>query len=112
MSTATATFVDTLRGRRWRAFDLQLFLYLLLLIAFGSVIGYSANYEAGRTPGGLSQTVKTTIWTAIGLILFFVAASIDYHWLQTFATPIYVVVLVVLILTGLAGTNLCGAGMS
>ena len=112
MSTATATFVDTLRGRRWRAFDLQLFLYLLLLIAFGAVIGYSANYEAGGTPGGLSQTVKTTIWTAIGLILFFVAASIDYHWLQTFATPIYVVVLVLLTMTGLVGTSLFGAQMS
>ena len=112
MSTATATFVDTLRGRRWRAFDLQLFLYLLLLIAFGAVIGYSANYETGGTPGGLSQTVKTTIWTAIGLILFFVAASLDYHWLQTFATPIYVVVLVLLTMTGLVGTSLFGAQMS
>jgi len=112
MSPATATFVDTLRGRRWRAFDLQLFLYLLLLIAFGAVIGYSANYETGGTPGGLSQTVKTTIWTAIGLILFFVAASLDYHWLQTFATPIYVVVLVLLTMTGLVGTSLFGAQMS
>ena len=112
MGGATATFVDTLRGRRWRAFDLQLSLYLLLLIAFGVVIGYSANYEVSGASGGLSQTVRTLIWTAIGLTLYFVAASVDYHWLQTFATPIYLVVLVLLTVTGLVGTTLFGAQMS
>lgn len=112
MSTMTATFVEALRGRRWRAFDLQLFLYVLLLIAFGAVIGYSATYDASGPSGGLSQTVKTLIWAAIGLTLFFVAASVDYHWLQTFATPIYFVVLVLLTVTGLIGTQLFGAQMS
>jgi len=112
MSTATATFVESLRGRRWRAFDLQLFLYVLLLIVFGTVIGYSANYENSAAPGELSQTVRTLIWTVIGLTVFFVAASIDYHWLQTFATPTYILVLVLLIVTGLIGTSLFGAQMS
>ncbi len=112
MSTATATFVESLRGRRWRAFDLQLFLYVLLLIVFGAVIGYSANYENSAAPGELSQTVRTLIWTVIGLTVFFVAASIDYHWLQTFATPTYILVLVLLIVTGLIGTSLFGAQMS
>jgi cell division protein FtsW (lipid II flippase) len=97
MSTATATFVDIARGSRWRAFDWQLLLYLVLLVGFGIVMGYSANYQSiGGT--GLSQTVKTLIWTGIGLTLFFVAASVDHHWLQTFATPIYL--LVVGLLTG------------
>jgi len=40
---ATTTLVDNVRARRWRAFDLQLFLYMLLLIAFGVVRGYSAG---------------------------------------------------------------------
>ena len=75
-------------------------------------MGYSANYQAIGASGGLSQTVKTLIWTGIGLTLFFVAASIDYHWLQTFATPIYLVVLGLLAATGLVGTNLFGAQMS
>ena len=112
MSAATATFVEAAKSRRWRAFDWQLLLYLVLLVGFGVVMGYSANYETGSAQSGLSQTVKTLIWTSIGLTLFFVAARTDYHWLQTFATPIYVVVLGLLVATGLLGTNLFGAQMS
>jgi len=41
-----------------------------------------------------------------------VAASIDYHWLQTLTVPIYVAVLGLLTLTMLIGTNLFGAQMS
>ena len=111
-STATATFVEDTRSRRWRAFDWQLLLYMVLLIGFGVVMGYSANYQAIGGAGGMSQTVRTLIWTCIGLTLFFVAASIDYHWLQTFATPIYIAVLALLAATGLVGTNLFGAQMS
>ena len=112
MSSVTATFVDVRKARRWRAFDWQLLLYLVLLVGFGMVMGYSANYQAIGGESGLSQTVKTLIWTGIGLTLFFVAASIDYHWLQTFATPIYGVVLGLLLATVLVGRNLFGAQMS
>jgi rod shape determining protein RodA len=112
MNTATATIVDIRKARRWRAFDWQLLLYLLLLVGFGMVMGFSANYQAIGGDAGLSQTVKTLIWTGIGLTLFFVAASIDYHWLQTFATPIYLVVLGLLLATMLLGRNLFGAQMS
>ncbi len=111
MSTATATFVEVTRARRWRAFDWQLLLYVVLLVGLGIVMGYSANYQA-IGGDGLSQTVKTLIWTGIGLTLFFVAANIDYHWLQTFATPIYLVVLALLFATELIGKNLFGAQMS
>src|SRR5688572_10062196 len=89
----TATLVDNVRARRWRAFDVQLFLYMLLLIALGVVMGYSAGYAEAGGAAGLSQTVKTLIWASIGLIIFFVAASVDYHWLQTLTVPIYLVVL-------------------
>jgi rod shape determining protein RodA len=112
MSALTATFVEATKARRWRAFDWQLLLYLLLLVGFGVVMGYSANYETPSAAAGLSQTVKTLIWMSIGLTLFFVAARTDYHWLQTFATPIYLVVLGLLVATGLVGTNLFGAQMS
>lgn len=111
-TAVTATLVDNVRGRRWRAFDLQLFLYLLLLIAFGVVMGYSASFSEPVQSGVLSQTVKSLIWTAIGLVLFFVAASVDYHWLQTFTAPIFLVVLGLLTLTLLIGTSLFGAQMS
>jgi rod shape determining protein RodA len=112
MSSATATFVDVNQARRWRAFDSQLLLYVVLLIGFGVVMGYSANYQAIPGGNGLSQTVKSLIWAGVGLTLFFVAARIDYHWLQSFATPLYLVVIGLLIATGLLGTNLFGAQMS
>ena len=111
MGATSATFVDSVRDRAWRSFDLQLFLYMLLLIGFGVVLGYSAGYGSGAG-AGLSQTVKTLIWAGIGLTLFFVVASVDYHWLDTFTVPIYAVVLGLLTVTMLIGTRLFGAQMS
>jgi rod shape determining protein RodA len=111
-TAVTASLVGNVRARRWRAFDLQLFLYLVLLIAFGVVIGYSASYSNAAQGEGLSQTVKTLIWTAIGLTIFFVAASVDYHWLQTLIAPIYLLVLGLLTLTLFIGTSLFGAQLS
>jgi rod shape determining protein RodA len=113
MGVATATLVESVKARDWRHFDLQLLLYVVLLITVGVVMGYSAafNTDAGAT-AGTSQTVKTVIWATIGLTLFFVASSVDYHWLRTLAAPIYVVVLGLLTLTMLIGTNLFGAQMS
>ena len=111
MGATSATFVDNVRDRAWRSFDLQLFLYMLLLIGFGVVLGYSAGYGSGAG-AGLSQTVKTLIWAGIGLTLFFVVASVDYHWLDTFTVPIYAVVLGLLTVTMFIGTRLFGAQMS
>jgi cell division protein FtsW (lipid II flippase) len=107
MGVATAT-LENVRGREWRSFDVQLLVYVLLLIGVGVVMGFSAGFNA-ETGGGMSQTVKTVIWASIGLTLFFVAASIDYAWLRTLAAPIYLVVIGLLILTMIVGTNLFGA---
>lgn len=112
MGAASATLVANVRERAWRSFDLQLFLYMLLLIGFGVVLGYSAGYGNGGAGAGLSQSVRTLIWAGIGLTLFFVVASVDYHWLDTFTVPIYVVVLGLLVVTMLIGTRLFGAQMS
>ena len=112
MGVATATFVDSVRSRTWIHFDVQLLLYVVLLIGLGVVMGYSAAFNDTAPGSGMSQTVKTLIWAAIGLTLFFVAAGIDYHWLRTLAAPIYLLVLGLLALTMMLGTNLFGAQMS
>ena len=65
-AAVTSTLVDNVKARRWRAFDLQLFLYVALLIGFGVVMGYSAGFADAGTGGGFSQSVKTLIWTTIG----------------------------------------------
>src|SRR5688500_12611269 len=108
MGGATATFGESFRGRHWRHLGLPLVVSVALPIGFGVVRGYAAGFN-DPVAGGMTQTVKTLIWAAIGLTVFFVAASFDYHWLRTLAGPIYVVVLVLLTLTMLVGTNLFGA---
>jgi len=112
MGVATATFVDTVKARDWRYFDVQLLLYMVLLIGIGVVMGYSAGYNDPSQAAGMTQTVKTLIWASIGLILFFVAASVDYRWLRTLTVPMYLVVIGLLTITMLVGTNLFGAQMS
>ena len=112
MGLATATFVGSLRVRAWRNFDPQLLLYVALLVAFGVLMGYSAGFGTPLAGEQLSQTVKTLIWAAIGLTVFFAAASVDYQWLRTLAVPVYLVMVGLLVLTMAVGTNLFGAQMS
>ena len=112
MGLATATFVGSLRVRVWRHFDAQLLLYVVLLVAFGVLMGYSAGFGTPLAGEQLSQTVKTAIWAALGLTIFFAAASVDYQWLRTLAAPIYLAVIGLLVITMLVGTNLFGAQMS
>jgi rod shape determining protein RodA len=112
MGVVGSTFVGAVARRGWRSFDLQLLAYVLLLVGFGIVMGYSASYNDPAAVGGIAQPVKTAIWAAIGLSLFFVAASVDYHWLEPFIVPIYLAVLALLALTMVIGTSLFGAQMS
>jgi len=112
MGVATATLVESFRGRDWHHFDAQLLLYVLLLMGLGVVMGYSAGFNDPSAAGGMSESVKTLIWASIGITLFFVVASVDYHWLRGLAAPIYLVVLGLLTVTMLIGTNLFGAQMS
>jgi rod shape determining protein RodA len=113
MSAVTSTFVESMKGRAWRAFDWQLLLYAVLLLALGVVMGFSASYnQTGQAGGALTQTVKTLIWAAIGLTVFFVAASVDYHWLTTFTLPIYLLVLGLLAVTLVIGQSVNGAMLS
>jgi rod shape determining protein RodA len=111
MGVATATFVENVRSRTWRHFDVQLLLYVLLLVVIGLAIGYSTEFNAPPR-GGMSETAKTLIWAVIGLTLFFVAASVDYHWLRTLVVPVYLAVIASLVLTMFVGTSLFGAQMS
>jgi rod shape determining protein RodA len=108
----TSTIGQGVSANRWRFLDWQLLLYVLLLIGLGLVMGYSVTYGESGSVSSLSQTVKTLMWTGIGLTIFFVVASIDYHWLSTFTVPIYLLVIALLAITMAVGTTLFGAQMS
>jgi rod shape determining protein RodA len=111
MGVATTTFVESMKARDWRHFDVQLLLYTLLLIIVGLAIGYSTEFGAPAR-AGMSETTKTLLWATIGLTVFFVAASIDYQWLRTLVIPVYLTVIGLLVLTTFIGTSLFGAQMS
>ncbi|HEY7737710.1 MAG TPA: rod shape-determining protein RodA [Candidatus Limnocylindria bacterium] len=111
MGVAVST-IEVNAFRRWRDYDWQLSLYLLLLIGFGIVLGISAAWNDPTAPGVVPQPLKTVVWTVLGFGLMTLAASVDYHWLRTFAVPIYLVALGLLVLNLLIGTAVSGAQLS
>ena len=66
MGVAVST-IEVNAVRRWRDYDWQLTLTLLLLIGFGIVLGISASWNDPSAPGVVPQPVKTVIWTVLGL---------------------------------------------
>ena len=97
-------------GAIWRAFDLQLVTYAILLTCFGLAMAYS-NAVAGGDGALASGSVflRGLLWTGIALIVFTVAAAFDYHWLKTLSWPIYAIQLGLLGLTLAVGTGVGGS---
>ena len=93
----------------WRAFDLQLATYAALLLCFGLAMAYSntATAESASSTAG-SVFLRGLMWTAIAVAVFLVATTFDYHWLKTFAWPLYLVQLGLLVLTLAIGSGVGG----
>jgi rod shape determining protein RodA len=97
-------------GAIWRAFDLQLATYAVLLTCFGLAMAYSNSVAGGD--GALangSVFLRGMLWTGIALIVFMIAAAFDYRWLKTLSWPLYVVQLGLLGLTLATGTGVGGS---
>ncbi|HEX5589115.1 MAG TPA: rod shape-determining protein RodA [Candidatus Limnocylindrales bacterium] len=97
-------------GAIWRAFDLQLATYAVLLTCFGLAMAYSNSVAGGD--GALatgSVFLRGLMWTGIALVVFTIAASFDYHWLKTLSWPLYAVQLGLLGLTLAVGTGVGGS---
>jgi rod shape determining protein RodA len=97
-------------GAAWRAFDLQLAAYATLLTILGLVMAYTNSVEQGQsalTPG--TTFVRGLMWTGIALIAFVIATAFDYKWLKTFAWPLYVLQLGLLLTTLAIGHGVGGA---
>ena len=94
----------------WRAFDLQMATYAALLLCFGLAMAYSntATTGIGIFDGG-SVFLRALMWTAIAIAVFLVATTFDYHWLKTFAWPLYLVQLGLLAVTLAIGGGVGGA---
>ncbi|HJP89671.1 MAG TPA: rod shape-determining protein RodA [Candidatus Limnocylindrales bacterium] len=95
----------------WRNFDLQLTTYAALLLCFGLAMAYSNTAATGDgiLDGG-SIFLRALMWTSIAVAVFVTASVFDYHWLKTFAWPLYLVQLGLLVVTlaiggGVGGTS-------
>jgi len=94
----------------WRAFDLQIATYAVLLGSFGLAMAYS-NSVAGGDGALVSGSVflRGLLWTAIALVAFVLAATFDYRWLSTLVWPLYALQLGLLALTLVIGSGVGGS---
>ena len=97
-------------GTVWRAFDLQIATYAVLLTCFGLAMEYSNSVAGGD--GALatgSVFLRGLLWTSIALVVFMIATAFDYHWLKTFVWPLYAIQLGLLSLTLVIGGGVGGS---
>lgn len=96
-------------GAAWRAFDLQLVTYAMLLAAIGLTMAYSNSVSPDASALDAGTTfVRGLVWFGIAIVVFIVAAAFDYQWLKTFAWPLYAVQIGLLVLTLAIGTGVGG----
>jgi len=97
-------------GAAWRAFDLQLAAYAALLAILGLVMAYTNSVEQGQTTlSGGTTFVRGLMWTGIALIAFVITTAFDYKWLKTFAWPLYLLQIGLLLGTLAVGHGVGGS---
>src|SRR4029079_19670152 len=98
--TCVACGADRCIVRAWRGFDLQLAAYATLLATLGLVMAYTNSVEHSQSTLSRGTTfVRGIMWARIALIAFVVTTAFDYKWLKTFAWPLYLVQLGLLVTT-------------
>ena len=93
-------------GPIWRAFDLQLTIYALALVAIGLAMAFT-NSDADSL-GEATTFLRGLMWAGIAVVVFTVAALFDSTWLRTFAWPLYALNLGLLGLTLAIGDGVGG----
>lgn len=112
MSAPGITLRVTRRGLGiWRHLDVPLVLVTMAIAALGSLMVYSATRDLLEAQG-LSPTeylTKQAIFAAVGVLVMFVAASIDYHRWRLLAAPIYLFTVLLLLAVMKVGHQALGA---
>jgi rod shape determining protein RodA len=91
--------------KRWRHADYILLLVLLMLLAYGLMMVYSASFPTKDTTEIVFSTFATRqlIFAVAGLLLMAFVASTDYRILRAAAYPIYLGALLLLCLVFFTG---------
>ena len=94
-------------GVAWRDFDVQLFVYAILLATLGLTMAYSntAAQLGGDVAQGGTTFVRGVVWAVVALVAFAAATAFDYTWLKAFSWPIYLVNLGLLVASLALGSS-------
>ena len=99
------------KGGVARSWDWLLILATCALTAIGTVLVWAATEPFLRQAGLDPHTYlkKTIVWAALGLVLMFITASIDYRGIKRLAPYLYVLSLLLLGAVLVAGQSVNGA---
>ena len=89
-------------------FDWVLLLLLGLIAAISIINLYSATYPI-RDAGGSQIFNKQIYWFLMGFVVLLIMTTFDYHVLERFAYPIYILSLILLVLVLLIGRVYSGS---
>lgn len=95
---------------RWRDFDWMLFLTMGVLMAFGGISIWSAVGLPNPMVDLLNDGSKHLIFGAVGLVLMFFFASLDYRYLLAIVWPLYIAgLLALMVVQTPLGVEVAGA---
>jgi rod shape determining protein RodA len=95
----------------WRNYDFQLTTYAVLLAVFGVAMAYSNSLLANHTALSINSVfVRTLLWAVIAIVVLGLTTVFDYRWLRSFAWPLYLVNIGLLLLTLRIGQGTGEAG--
>ncbi len=93
----------------WYNIDPILFVAVLVLLAYGVLMIYSASHDVERIK---DSAVRQVIWAMVGAMLGLIIAAIDYRLLDAFAIPLYLIILLLLLAVFIIGQITFGAQRS
>src|SRR6478752_10266868 len=97
-------------GAVWRACDLQLTVFAVLLGAIGLVMADTNSVEAGESVLRSGTTfTRALMWSGLAIVVFMGATLFDYRWLKTLRWPIWFANVGLLVLTLAIGTGVGGS---
>ncbi len=89
--------------------DYTLLFAILCLCSFGLLVIYSTTHVEVMDAGSLSYVKRQLIFIIAGILLCFLVAIIDYHEIEKFAVPIYLLAIISLAYVILFGRTTGGA---
>jgi len=94
-----------MRSSPWENFDWGLLLIAILL----SVVGLAMIFSATQGSEDLAdQWRRQSIYVAVGVVVMFLVAFINYRWLESLQWPLYFLTIVILVFTLLFGSSEIG----